>query len=233
MRQEQLELQSKTAIVTGTSSGLGLAVAGLLLERGFVVYGASRSESPIDHPNFIEFELDVTQELSIKGFFEAVKTEVEVIDVLVNAAGLCELGALSETTGLDLRMHFETNVIGTFNFLKYFEPFIIADETHIFNLLSISAKQYYENTTAYTSSEFAKKGMLGIFEKEWKKYQIRLTNFYMGAINTPTWDDYPEIETDQMLSIDDFLYVFNSVLEAPESIQFPDITFMHKAGFLS
>lgn len=226
-------MDNKVAIVTGTSSGLGLASAQLLLERGFTVYGGSRSESSLSHENFIEFELDITQENSLRHFFNEIQRETEVIDLLINAAGVCELSSFEETTVLDMRSHLETNVMGTFNLLKRFEPFILAEETHIVNLYSISAKNSYPNTSAYTSAEHAKKGLIDVIEKEWKKYQIRFSNFYIGAVNTPLWEEYEEIEFDKMLSIEDFQYVLDSVISAPESIQFPDITFLHRDGFVN
>lgn len=223
---------NKVAIVIGTSSGLGLACASSLLERGFLVYGGSRSESPIEHENFIDLEVDLTQENQVKNFISEVKAETEVVDVLVNAAGMCEMNAATETTSLDLRMHLETNVIGYFNLLKAFEPLVLSDETHIINLFSISAKNYYPNTGAYAASEFAKKGLLGVLEKEWKKYQIRFTSLFIGAVDTPLWQEYPEIETSQMLSIEEFSYMFNLVIDSPVNIQFPDLTFLHKDGFI-
>lgn len=222
----------KTAIVLGTSSGIGQAVASSLLRRGFLVFGGSRGESPIDHENFVDVELDLTQKSHIDNFISEVKNDTEVVDVLVNAAGICEMSSVDETTDLDLRMHLETNVIGFYNFLKKFKPLILSDETHIFNVLSTSAKAYYENTLAYSTSEFAKKAMLGVVAKEWKKYGIRFSTFYVGAVDTPLWEDYPGAQKDKMLSLNDFIYMFNAVLDAPASIQFPDLTFLHRDGFI-
>jgi NAD(P)-dependent dehydrogenase (short-subunit alcohol dehydrogenase family) len=223
---------NKVAIVLGTSSGLGLASASSLLERGFLVFGGSRSESPISHDSFVDLELDITQENQIKNFINEVKAETEVVDVLVNAAGMCELNAASETSSLDFRMHLETNVIGYFNFLKKFEPLILSEETHIINLFSISAKNYFPNTIAYSASEFSKKGMLGVLEKEWMKYQVRFSNMFIGAVDTPLWEDFPEIETDKMLSIEDYTYIFSTIVDSPNSIKFPEVTFLHRDGFL-
>lgn len=222
----------KFAIVLGTSSGLGRTCAMSLLARGFIVFGGSRSESDIDHENFIDIALDITQENQIKSFYREVKAETEVIDVFVNAAGMCDMKSSVESDALDLRMHLETNTIGHFNFLKHFEPFLITEETHLINLFSISAKNIFPNTLSYTTSEFAKKGMLGVLEKEWRKYQVRFSNFYVGAVDTPLWEDYSEIDTTKMLTLDEFAYVFNSVIDAPKLIQFPEITFLHKDGFL-
>jgi NAD(P)-dependent dehydrogenase (short-subunit alcohol dehydrogenase family) len=117
---------TKVAIVLGTSSGLGLAIASSLLERGFLVFGGSRNESPIEHENFIDLEVDLTQDSHIKNFIKEVKSESEVVDVLVNAAGICEMNSLADTTMLEMRMHIETNVLGYFNFLKQFESLILS-----------------------------------------------------------------------------------------------------------
>ena len=223
---------NKVAIVLGTSSGLGLASAKSLLERGFLVFGGSRSESPIEHDNFIDLELDITQENQIKNFIYEVKQETEVVDLLINAAGVCEMNSFDDSTALDFRMHFETNVIGYFNFLKQFEPLILAEETHIINLFSISAKASFPNTMAFTSSEHSKKAMIQTLQKEWVKYQIRFSNLYIGAVDTPLWEEYSEIDTRSMLSIEEFLYILNTIISAPSSIQFPDMTFLHRDGFI-
>lgn len=222
----------KVAVVLGTSSGLGLASAASLLEKGYIVFGGSRSESPLDHDQFIDVEVDLTQEHQIKNFISEIQAETEVVDLVVNTAGMCEMSSFKETKSLDLRMHLETNVIGTYNFFKYFEPLILTGETHIINVFSISAKNFFPNTLAYTSSEFAKNGLLGVLAKEWRKYEIRFTNFYMGAVNTPLWDDYSEVDTSKMLEISDFTYMFNLAVDSPSHIQFPEITFLHRDGFI-
>lgn len=223
---------NKVAIVLGTSSGLGLECASSLLERGFLVFGGSRSESSIDHENFVDFELDITQENQIKNFISEIKLETEVIDVFVNAVGFCDMGAFSDTSSLDLRMHLETNVIGHFNLYKYLEPFILSEETHFINLFSISAKNIYPNTIAYTTSEQAKLAMIKTLEKEWKKYQVRFSNLFIGAVDTPLWEDYPDVDTANMLTTEDFRYVFDTLIDAPPHIQFPEMTFLHKDGFI-
>jgi 3-oxoacyl-[acyl-carrier protein] reductase len=222
----------KVAIVLGTSSGIGQAIAWSLLGRGFLVFGGSRRESSINHERFIDIEIDLTQVSQVQSFIREVSGDTEVVDLLVNAAGMCEMNSVEDTTALEMRSHFETNVMGQFNFLKEFERLIIHEETHIINLFSISAKSIFPNTLSYTTSEFAKNSMLKVFEKEWKKYEIRFSNFYIGAVNTPLWQEYPELEVDKMLSIPDFIYMFEALLNAPAHIQFPDITFLHKDGFL-
>lgn len=222
----------KVAVITGTSSGLGLAMARSMLERGFLVFGGSRSETPIDHDNFIDLKLDVRKESSIISFYQEIAKETEVIDILINNAGICEMSSISETTTEEFVDHFSTNTLGPYYLLKHFEPFILSEESQVINIASVSAKHAYANTASYTMSEFGKRGLLSVVEKEFKKYQVRFQNLFVGAVDTPIWEEYEEIETDKMLSVEDFTYVFDSIIDAPKSIEFPDITFMHKESFL-
>lgn len=222
----------KVAVITGTSSGLGMAMAQSCLDRGFLVFGGSRRESTIDHDNFIDLELDIRDERSVINFYREVAKETEVVDVLINNAGICEMNSFGEIDSEEFIDHFQTNILGAYNIYKYFEPFIIAEETSIFNIQSVSAKYTYPNTAAYSMSEFGKKGLVSVILKEWNKYKLRQVNFYAGAVDTNLWTEYDEIETDKMLSVEDFKYVFESILDAPEHIQFPDITFLHRDGFL-
>jgi NADP-dependent 3-hydroxy acid dehydrogenase YdfG len=225
-------MNDKVAVITGTSSGLGMAMATTCLERGFLVFGGSRTESPIVHENFIDLELDIRSEKSVINFFSEIAKETEVVDILINNAGICGMDSFSELDSEDFIDHFQTNILGSYNVYKHFEPFIISEETSIFNIQSVSAKFSYPNTASYTMSEFGKKGLVNVILKEWSKYKLRHANFYVGAVNTPLWADYHEIDREKMLSTKDFIYVFESVLDAPEHIQFPEITFLHKDGFL-
>jgi NAD(P)-dependent dehydrogenase (short-subunit alcohol dehydrogenase family) len=89
-------MNEKVAVITGTSSGLGLAMATTCLERGFLVFGGSRTESPIVHENFIDLELDIRSEKSVIEFFSEIAKETEVVDVLINNAGICGMNSFAE-----------------------------------------------------------------------------------------------------------------------------------------
>ncbi|MFP5458684.1 MAG: SDR family NAD(P)-dependent oxidoreductase, partial [Bacteriovoracia bacterium] len=62
----------KWAVITGSSSGLGLAMAVHLLEQGWNVAGGSRSGTEIDHENFYDLELDVTDEAAVEEFYRTL-----------------------------------------------------------------------------------------------------------------------------------------------------------------
>ena len=211
-------MEPKVAIVTGSSSGLGEAICRSLLNKDYLVFGGSRSESAILHNNFIDLELDVRSESSVKSFYAEVSKETEVVDLFVNNAGICEMTSLDETSSKDFANHFATNVLGSFHMFKGFEPFIIEDETFILNILSTASLEAYPGTSSYTTNESAKKALVDVIEKEWAKFHLRFTNLILGAVNTPLWTDYEDVDFEQMLSIPQVMEAVNFLLtSSPES----------------
>ena len=78
----------RTALVTGSSSGLGLEISKYLLENGYTVFGGSRSGTEIDHDNFYDVELDITSEDSVIEFFEPIREFTPTLNLVVNNARL-------------------------------------------------------------------------------------------------------------------------------------------------
>ena len=225
-------MEPKVAIVTGSSSGLGEAITRSLLNQDYLVFGGSRSESAIIHNNFIDLELDVRSESSVKSFYSEVLKETEVVDLFVNNAGICEMSSLGETASKEFANHFATNVLGSFHMLKALEPFLIEDETLIINILSTASLEAYLGTSTYTANESAKKALAEVVEKEWSKYHLRFTNLILGAVNTPIWNDYEDIDVDQMLSISQVMETVNFLVKSSSESKFAEIVLQPRKSFL-
>jgi 3-oxoacyl-[acyl-carrier protein] reductase len=224
---------SKCAVVTGSSSGIGLEITKSLIDSGYTVFGGSRSGTELEHENFYDVELDITSEDSVVEFFETIREFTDVVHLVVNNAGVCEFGLVSETTSESFEQHLATNTLGPFLLFKHLVPFIVRGETHVVSLLSTAAHYGYPNTSAYTASKFGQLGMIESLKKEWKSHQIRFTNLFAGAVDTPLWSKMgSSIQRDKMLSMEDFMSVFNFVVFAPSTIQFPALTFLHKDGYV-
>lgn len=223
----------KYALVTGSSSGLGLEITKSLLYSGYTVFGGSRSGTEIEHENFYDVELDIGSEESVEEFFETVREFTDKIHLVVNNAGICEMSSVSEMSLEAFEQHLATNTVGPFLLFQGLESFIVKNETHIISILSTAAQYGYPNVSAYNASKFGQLGLIQSLKKEWKDYKIRFTNLFPGAIDTPLWDKMgTKFSRDKMLKPDDFMSVFNFVVHAPSTIQFPEITFLHKEGFL-
>ena len=224
---------NKYALVTGSSSGLGFEITKSLLELNFVVFGGSRSGTSIEHENFYDVELDITSEESVEEFFETIREFTDQIHLLVNNAGICEMTPVVDLSGKAFELHLLTNTVGPFLLFQGMESFLIKNETHIISILSTAAHYGYPNVSAYNASKFGQLGLIESLKKEWKDHKIRFTNLFPGAINTPLWDKMgSKFSRDKMLTVHEFMSVFNFIVQAPSNIQFPEMTFLHKDGFL-
>jgi NAD(P)-dependent dehydrogenase (short-subunit alcohol dehydrogenase family) len=223
----------KWAVVTGSSSGLGLAMTAHLLECGWNVAGGSRSGTDIEHENFYDLELDVTDEAAVDEFYATLADLTPKVHLFIQNAGICELASAGKSDIEFFSKHLATNTVGAFLMLKGLEPFLVDGETHIISLLSAAAKYGYPDMTAYNASKFGQRGMLEALQKEWKNHRLRFTPLYAGAIDTPLWGQLQQdFSRERILPVEDFLYVFDMIVNAPPNVRFADLTFLHKDAFL-
>jgi NAD(P)-dependent dehydrogenase (short-subunit alcohol dehydrogenase family) len=221
------------ALITGTSSGLGLAMAQFLLDEGWAVLGCSRRRSTLEHELFFDFECDLNDEEAIVGFVQEVAEITDELDLVVNNAGICLMGKAEADSIPLLEKHLLTNTIGAFQLLTLLRPLFMEHKTHIVSILSTAAKYAYPNSSGYVASKFALRGILESLQKEWKASGYRFTQLYPGAIDTPLWDQLPgEFSRARMLSLEDYLEVFAFVVNSPAHMRIADLTFLHNQGVL-
>lgn len=219
------------ALVTGTSSGLGLEMAQSLLDRDFIVFGLSRSGSPISHGHFVDVVGDIKNELDVEQMMGVIREQTESIHLVVNNAGVFQQDPLEETSSKDFLDQLQTNVLGPFHILKHVEEFLVNEQTQVISVLSLAIKKNFPQLAAYTSSKYALKGLLEVAKEEWKSRNIRFTNLIPGAIDTPLWEKGSvEIPENLMLNIEDFIRVFNMVIDSPVSVEFPEIQMVNSLG---
>jgi NAD(P)-dependent dehydrogenase (short-subunit alcohol dehydrogenase family) len=106
-------MNSKTAIVTGASSGIGEATAARLAKAGYKVYGTSRRGAPAGERSFSMLALDVTSETSVEAAVAEVMRREGRIDLLVNNAGFAVAPAGAEESSIEQGQSiFDTNFFG-------------------------------------------------------------------------------------------------------------------------
>lgn len=97
-------------VITGASSGMGLAAAELFTEKGYRVYGLSRHSFP--GAKFTQIQTDVNDDLSVQRAVEQIMSESGQIDILINNAGFVIVGAAEESSIGQIKSIFETNFFG-------------------------------------------------------------------------------------------------------------------------
>lgn len=106
-------MNSKVALVTGASSGIGAAIAGRLAEAGYTVFGTSRRTVSPGQRSFEMLTLDVTSDQSVEAAVREVVRRAGRIDVLVNNAGFGVSPAGAEESSIEqARSIFDTNFFG-------------------------------------------------------------------------------------------------------------------------
>jgi 3-hydroxy acid dehydrogenase/malonic semialdehyde reductase len=177
------ELQGKTALVTGASSGIGAATARVLSEAGAKVAVGARRTDRLEGD--VRLPLDITDPESCKHFVEgAVEGLGGALDILVNAAGL-GLGRdpFDASTEADEELVLETNVHGLIRITRLSLPYI-REGGHIVNLGSIAGRQAYENGALYVTSKFAVRGFTYALREDLLGRPIRLTTVDPGLVET-------------------------------------------------
>jgi 3-hydroxy acid dehydrogenase / malonic semialdehyde reductase len=175
-------LEGKTAIVTGASSGMGLAIARALTEDGAKVAGGARRVDRIEAD--VALELDVTEPQSAERFVADAVEHLGGLDILVNNAGL-GLGRdpFDESTEEDEDTVLETNVHGVLRMTRLCLP-RIRDGGHIVNIGSIAGRQAYENAAVYVASKFAVRGFTYALREDLLGRPIHLTTVDPGLVET-------------------------------------------------
>jgi NADP-dependent 3-hydroxy acid dehydrogenase YdfG len=190
------ELEGRTAVVTGASSGIGAATARALAGAGArLTLGARRVErieelvAELPEAGHVVAPLDVTDAESCKLFVDGAVDALGRIDVLVNNAGL----ALGRTTILeaeddDERRMMETNVLGLTRMTRLCLPHMEDGRGHIVNLGSWAGREAYAQGGMYVGSKYAVKALTYVMRKELVG-RIRVSTVDPGMVGDTEFSD--------------------------------------------
>ena len=145
---------SKIAVITGGSSGIGLATAKELLAAGCTVYELSRRDTGVCE-GVTHIKADVTKETDVRAAVDAIVAREGRIDLLINNAGFGISGAIEFTPASEARRQFDVNFFGMVNMNRAVVPLMRqAGRGRIVNLSSVAApvpipfQAYYSATKA-------------------------------------------------------------------------------------
>lgn len=158
---------SGVIIITGTSKGIGRALAEYYLNEGWLVAGCSRSESTISHAKYDHFVLDVSHERSVVSMVSDVFKKHKSIDALINNAGIASMNSFLLTPMEGARAIFETNVFGSFLFCREVGKCMVRQKSgRIVNLSTVASPLRLEGEAMYASSKAAVEKMTEILARE-------------------------------------------------------------------
>jgi len=177
-----MELEGKTAVVTGASSGIGAATVRKLREAGVRVAGGARRVERIDAD--LALPLDVTDEESAAAFVGRAAAELGLVDILFNNAGLA-LGRYPfwESTVEDEATVLHTNVDGVLRMTRLTLPHM-PDDGHIVFMGSVAGRQAYPNGASYVAAKFGLRGFVYALREDLLGRPIRITTVDAGLVES-------------------------------------------------
>jgi 3-oxoacyl-[acyl-carrier protein] reductase len=170
-----------TAIVTGSTRGIGKETALLLLKNGMNVIISSKSQDsvykaiqeiylkfPSKKENILGLKCDVSKYSDVKSLVDISIKRFGGIDILVNNAGIVYYRSLIDTTEEEWNKTIDINLKGTFLFIKEVLPHMIKNKSGgvIVNVSSGAGKSGFPNLSAYCSSKFGVIGLTDSIAKE-------------------------------------------------------------------
>jgi NAD(P)-dependent dehydrogenase (short-subunit alcohol dehydrogenase family) len=166
----------KVVLVTGASSGIGSATAEHLVNRGYRVFGTTRSPQKAATSSGVTLlPLDVTIEESVSRAVQAVLDAAGRIDVLVNNAGLGVFGAFEETSIEQAQALFDTNVFGIIRTTQAVLPHMRARRSGlIVNVSSVQGFIPAPYSAIYSSTKHALEGLSESLDHEVRQFGIRV-----------------------------------------------------------
>lgn len=183
----------KTAIVTGSSKGIGAAVAERLAHDGFaLVINHSGEAAPADAlvakitesgGHAIAVRADVSDPIAVAALFETASSAFGGIDVLVNNAGIMKLKPLAETDDALFDLHVAINLKGTFNGLREAAK-RMKDGGRIVSFSSSVVGLYQPTYAAYAATKAGVEAMSHILAKELGGRRITVNCIAPGPVAT-------------------------------------------------
>jgi NADP-dependent 3-hydroxy acid dehydrogenase YdfG len=190
-------MESRTAVVTGASRGIGLAVARGLVERGMRVVMLARHEETLRAAaqplgaSALPMACDVSDTRALDVTVEGIRKEFDgAPDVLVNSAGRFKLATADTADPRDFADAVEVNLVAPFRLVRAFLPAMrVRKRGHIVSIGSIADHVAFPENSGYVASKFGLRGLHEVLRAELVNSGVRVTLISPGPVNTALWDE--------------------------------------------
>lgn len=216
-----MNIQNKTAIVTGASRGIGLAIAKALVNEGVTVAGWSRTP-PEDFSNehFHHIKVDLTKEEFVeKAFHSTIETLGDSIPILINNAGMGYRGPMDEMPSDKWRQLFNLNVHGIFYITKRIIPLMKKENSgHIINIGSGAGTNGIAGMSAYCGTKYAVNGITESLHQELRDFGVKVSCLSPGSVDT----GFSESKKNK-LQPEDLAASVVHMLKCPQNFHYTDV----------
>ena len=201
-------LKGKNVLLAGASGGIGSNTAKLLAGSGATLFLAARNIEKLkavaeacNVPDERIMSLDISNPAEVNNLKEKYFQQLPTIDILVNAAGI---GIIKTMDTLEENEFLKTllyNLYAPFLLVKAFLPAMKeVKKGLIINIPGVLGKVPMAGAAAYSASKYGLVGMMQSIREELKRTDIRITNLFLGGVDSPFWDTIDlRVQRDKMV----------------------------------
>lgn len=227
-----MELEGKTAVVTGASRGAGEAFTSALVKNKCKVFGLARSYEQLEKLQqklgdlFVPVPMDITAHEKLKAWVKTTFSANHFPDILVNNAGTSRLEEVDQLSDTDWQMMIQTNLSAVHYLTSAIVPWMKQTETssHIINIGSILGKVSGTKKSAYSATKFAIQGYSEALFKELRAYNIKVTCLNPGSIQTDFFEESGISANEKMLQPNELADILIYLLKTPKNVLIDELT---------
>jgi NAD(P)-dependent dehydrogenase (short-subunit alcohol dehydrogenase family) len=235
-------LANRTALITGASRGIGLAIAEALAQEGCNLILTSRDAKALTKSarrlerhgaQICTHTCDVRDPHSVDALFTLIRRIAKRLDILINNAGIAQPNLTVENLPYSVwKEVLETNLDGTFLITQASLALMKRGAT-IVNNLSIAATRVFPGTAAYNASKHGALGFTNTLREELRGKGIRVIALLPGATDTDIWNIlWPNAPRKKMMSPKTIATAVVNALLLPEDSTLEELTIMPTVGTL-
>ena len=199
-------LAGRVALVTGASSGIGLAVARTLAKEGAAVAVTARRRDRLTElcaeieaagGRALALPADVASLSEVKGVVEQTIEELGQLDILVNNAGIMKIAPITENRVEEWTRMVDVNVKGVLHFLSAVLPHMLERKSgHLVSVGSVAGRRPFPGASIYSATKFAVRALgWGLHLELGSEHGIRVTDIQPGYVATELIDGQPDLKS--------------------------------------
>jgi short-subunit dehydrogenase len=205
-------IKGKSVLLAGATGGIGQALAKLLAGSGAQLFLTGRTASKLkaiaetlnlDQERWMA--ADLTNEADVTKLFEQFSSVMPSIDVLINASGIGIIKPAEQLSEEEFMRTLQLNLYAPFMLLRKFLPeFKAKKKGLIIHVPGILGKVPMAGAAAYSASKYGLVGMLQSIREELKRTDVRVTNLFLGGVDSPFWDHIElRVQRDKMVTAEE------------------------------
>lgn len=210
-------LKGKNVLITGSTRGIGWAIARKLADEGakVIVTGRGDAETSKLMSNMSYYPVDFAKYENVLKFREQLRSDNISIDILINNAGITIVKDYKDMTIEDFDAVNDINYRSVFTTTRLFLDDLVANKGGIVNILSVAVTDIFTGNSLYSASKSAVSTMMKVLREELRLDGVDVVNVYPGATTTDLWpDDLRKEHEHKMMKPEDVATAIMPAIEA-------------------